>query len=273
MADTPIILLTSLGEHGKRPDAGLFAGQLSKPVRREQLLEQVQLALGVTATGCGVRRQRAALRAAGNDLRPLRILLAEDNTVNQKVALAVLKKLGYSADAVANGAEAVAALAAIPYDLVLMDCEMPVMDGFEATARIRALDSSVLNPAVPIVAMTAHALGGDRARCLAAGMNDYISKPVKVPELTALARALGLSWALVSSTTREKRRPQTGSGIPRHWGYSALITSRQTRPRLPSGAAQRRYQAGSISHAHDDTKYPRHRYAVAAYMLRSFGDS
>lgn len=98
----------------------------------------------------------------------------------------MLKKLGFSADAVANGSEALTALAAIDYDLVLMDCEMPEMDGFAATACIRAGEGGVLNPGVPVIAMTAHALQGDRERCLAAGMNDYVSKPVQISTLTAI---------------------------------------------------------------------------------------
>ncbi len=123
--------------------------------------------------------------------RKIRILVAEDNPVNQKVAQAILRNMGFSSDVAANGREAVDALCSISYDLVLMDCQMPEMDGYEATSLIRKNGLKALNPYVPIIAMTALAMQGDREKCIQAGMNDFIAKPVQQKELAAvLARWL-----------------------------------------------------------------------------------
>ena len=138
------------------------------------------------------RPRPVATRAAALELRnvlagrKVRVLLAEDNITNQQVALSILKHLGVRADAVANGAEAVKALITLPYDLVLMDVQMPVMDGLEAARQIRGPQSTACNPLLPIIAMTANAIQGDRSKCLEAGMNDYVSKPVSPQALAAV---------------------------------------------------------------------------------------
>lgn len=124
--------------------------------------------------------QKATLEKADDSVR---ILVAEDNLVNQKVAQAMIRKMGYEVDIVANGQETINALQLIPYNLVLMDCQMPEMDGFEATRRIRQEGSMVLNPNIPIIAMTASAMSGDREKCIRAGMDDFIAKPVRKEEL------------------------------------------------------------------------------------------
>jgi CheY-like chemotaxis protein/HPt (histidine-containing phosphotransfer) domain-containing protein len=189
LQDTRLILLTSLGQRGdaKKMEAIGFDAYLTKPARQSELFGCLATVLGNTAVAKPA--QSIVTRHTVRELRQgrTRILLAEDNITNQQVALGILKKMGLRADAVANGAEAVEALKSIPYDLVLMDVQMPEMNGFEATQQIRAPHSAVANHGIPIIAMTAHAMQGDRERCLEAGMNDYITKPV---DPRALAEAL-----------------------------------------------------------------------------------
>jgi CheY-like chemotaxis protein len=113
------------------------------------------------------------------------ILVVEDSLINQTMVMIILKKNGYSVDAVPNGIAAIATLRKISYDLVLMDCQMPKMDGFDATLNIRNKDSGVLDNAIPIIAVTAHAAKEDQAKCFLVGMNAFIAKPIKAAELLA----------------------------------------------------------------------------------------
>jgi signal transduction histidine kinase len=189
LKDTRLVLMTSLGQRGdarKMEEIG-FAAYLTKPARQSDLFGCLSAVMADTAAAQPA--QPIVTRHTVRELRRgvVRILVAEDNITNQQVALGILNKLGLRADAAANGAEAIKSLETIPYDLVLMDVQMPVMDGFEATHEIRNPLSAVRNHKIPVIAMTAHALLGDRERCLEAGMNDYVSKPVS-PQ--ALAEAL-----------------------------------------------------------------------------------
>jgi CheY-like chemotaxis protein len=185
----PLILLSSLGQREIfNGGASPFAANLTKPAKPARLFEVLATVFKAGSTAAVTRKTTApfpADAAAQGDT----ILLVEDNVVNQKVALMLLQKLGYRADVAANGREALDALQRQDYKIVLMDMQMPELDGLEATRRIVAAQP---DPALRpwIIAITANAMQGDRELCLAAGMNDYISKPVRREELAAaIARA------------------------------------------------------------------------------------
>ncbi len=155
---------------------------------------------GVSATAAVSEGTNEALIVSPSSSSALRILVTEDNIVNQKVALKLIKKLGYEADLAANGREAVNMLAAQTYALIFMDCQMPVLDGYRATAEIRRTESENGDGRrTPIVAMTAHAMQGDREKCLAAGMDDYLTKPIQLSELR---RAID-QWAVLEVESAE----------------------------------------------------------------------
>lgn len=191
-AGVPVILITGLRRRDPARQSRARA-VLSKPLRREQVLTLLSDIIFSGSAKAAVTQEATAYPVMPVAQRGhWRILLVEDNSINQRVALAVLGKLGYQADAVANGIEAVTALSQVPYDLVLMDCQMPEMDGYDATRAVRAEGSIALNRKVPIIAMTANALKGDRERCLEAGMDDYLTKPINPKALAdTLAHFLG----------------------------------------------------------------------------------
>ncbi len=156
---------------------------LNKPVRPKDLLLAVAGSLGVRSIEAAVSEPRLLRPPAENLPPPMRVLVAEDNPVNQKLALRLLEKSGYSADLAVNGREVLLRWESAPYDLILMDCQMPELDGYEATAEIRRREKALKRPRTPIVAMTANALEGDRERCLSAGMDDFLPKPVQLDHL------------------------------------------------------------------------------------------
>jgi PAS domain S-box-containing protein len=212
LKDTRLALMTSLGQKGdaRRMQEIGFAAYLTKPVRHSDLFDCLSSVLA--GTGAAQQAQPIVTRHTLREMRRgiVRILLAEDNITNQDVALGILKKLGLRADAVANGAEAVKALEIIPYDLVLMDVQMPEMDGLDATRHIRNPQSAVQNHQIPIIAMTAHTMQGDREKCLEAGMNDYVSKPI-FPQV--LAEALDKWLPKETATTKEQTPGKVGNGL------------------------------------------------------------
>ncbi len=184
-ANLPLVMITACGQKGdaaRMKEAG-FNAYLSKPLKQAVILDCLRTVLGLGNGDEELQAQSLVTKhsldeAARNNVA---ILLAEDNPVNQKVAIVLLSKQGYKVDVANNGIEALEAVKRKKYDLVLMDCMMPEMDGYEATGEIRKLDGEVSG--IPIIAMTAHAMEGDREKCLAAGMDDYVTKPINRAKL------------------------------------------------------------------------------------------
>ncbi len=203
LAATPVVLL---GARGLHDEGAAVVAVLAKPVRQAELAATV---LRVAGSGTGTTHIRAA--AAAMPQLHGRVLVAEDNPVNQRLVAAQLAKLGCRYDIVANGAEALAALARAPYDAVLMDCQMPELDGYQATATLRAREAQRPGARrLPVIAMTANAMAGDRERCLAAGMDDYVPKPVRNE---ALARTLA-AWLPAAQTGTARYRARAIAATP-----------------------------------------------------------
>jgi signal transduction histidine kinase/CheY-like chemotaxis protein/tetratricopeptide (TPR) repeat protein len=187
----PLVLFTSLGR--KEGADGLFAATLAKPLRQSALHDTLMALLATDTAPQPVKApDKPKLDAGMAQRHPLRILLADDNVVNQKLAMRLLSQMGYRADLASNGIEAIESIARQTYDVVLMDVQMPEMDGLEASRRITAKFKAHERPR--IVAMTANAMQGDREECLAAGMEDYVTKPIRVDALVA---------ALLGATPRQ----------------------------------------------------------------------
>jgi signal transduction histidine kinase/CheY-like chemotaxis protein/ligand-binding sensor domain-containing protein len=192
IADTRLIVLTSLGRRMTKSEfqaAGIDA-YLVKPVKQSKLFDCIVEVVGSSSNDAILTPAVTISQASAPVLPKARILLAEDNVVNQKVALAQLQKLGLTADVVGTGREVLSALDSTAYELIFMDCQMPEMDGYEATAEIRrreagAAENGRSGPRQHIIAMTANAMQGDRDKCIAAGMDDYVSKPVRESDLRA----------------------------------------------------------------------------------------
>ncbi len=194
----PTVLLIPAEDEARLPNHGAdgFDRVVHKPARRGQLVDAVRGALGLAA---GAAAPSSEPVATARVVKPYRILLAEDNEVNQVVAADLLAEAGYACDVVPDGKQAVEAAMRGDYGLVLMDCQMPLMDGFEAAREIRRREQAALNGSsrhVPIIALTANAAGGDRERCLEAGMDDYCGKPFEPGQFLAKIAALLPSIAL-----------------------------------------------------------------------------
>jgi CheY-like chemotaxis protein/HPt (histidine-containing phosphotransfer) domain-containing protein len=193
----PLVLLTSMQLRPETPNAelSLFAACLTKPVKQSQLHDTLLQIVDGSKRILPKTTPRPRLDATLAQRMPLHLLLADDNVVNQKVAVRVFDQMGYRIDLAADGLEAVAAVQQNPYDIIFMDVQMPEVNGLEATRRIRQHETESGRTRSIIVAMTASAMSGDRERCLAAGMDDYLSKPVRPEAVQSVLER----WGTISS--------------------------------------------------------------------------
>ena len=217
-----LIMLTSTTDRRMAAREAGIDHYLQKPVRRARLLETIAEVMGAAERPepAPSRTGRTPRGTASGDV----VLVVEDNVVNQRVIEAMLAKRGYAVELAGNGREALTLLSVRSYALVFMDCQMPEMDGYAATAAIRAREQGTSR--LPIVAMTAHAMKGDRERCLAAGMDDYLSKPLRPEELdAALERWLGAPGAAPTPVVAAKPRTVVAAGDP----FEALLDDARMR--------------------------------------------
>ena len=261
--ELPLVLLTSLGRLPQAQSSGEFAVQLAKPVKGSQLYNALLKALAehVQQPEAGEPVPEVGKPATSS----LRILLAEDNAVNQKVALRLLDQLGYRADVASNGLEALEALERQPYDVVLMDVQMPELDGLDASRRICERWPAEVRPR--IIAMTANAMPEDREACFAAGMDDYVAKPIRPNELAeALSRARPLdgtrtpsaegAGATLDASAIESLRDARRGGVP--GGGDRHVPRRRARPRrnAPDDARGRRHGGAAADGAYPEVERP-----------------
>lgn len=229
LCQTKLIMLTSLGQRGdatRLQELG-FAAYLQKPLKQEHLQSTLQRVLGMAGAREETTQSRLITKHTLEEdkISNLRILVAEDHIPNQKVILAMLKKMGYQAEVAANGQEAVQSLKNLNFDLVLMDCQMPEKDGYQATREIRQARASY--SCVPIIALTAEAMHGAKEKCLQAGMDDYLSKPLRAQDLADILSKWGRKTRITGTRQDEHADVQEQAQEPSanlvDWDYAALL--------------------------------------------------
>ncbi len=215
-ATVPLLMMVPLGTKLNHPDQ--FTAYLSKPIKKSLMFNVVSEIFGMKPGSRSVETEINLGKSSPSQTIPLKILLAEDHLVNQKVALQMLERMGHQTDIASNGLEAIALIQQKTYDVVLMDVQMPEMNGLEAAQKIReAYSSGQLAYRPRIIAMTANAMSGDREACLAAGMDDYISKPIRMSELSqalSVCQPLDPTQQTIQTTHGDPSRPPTFTSIP-----------------------------------------------------------